>query len=1244
MKEQFFAKLDELVAAAKHFLGAGFGEVDPEEATRDKLIDPLLDSLGFTNANRDKNFHILGDKVDYLLKHGRPLMFLEAKSLLDPAQHLYETHKQQVTDYIRNYRVSPKQAEMEQPVTWIVLTNFKEFHFIRVTEESPSFSFTLDELIARREELWELLALENVEANRIDELYDQQQKADLDRRFLADLKRWRLIIANGFAIRNSNISLPDFTKASQQLLDRFIFCRMLETNRLIEYDRLARAFAHYLELYPPPATKPFSEVLKESLFAEIKRDFNTELFIRPQLCDELAIDNLALAVVIGHEPLTPDVAGQCGIEQGQGELLPYKHLYQYDFSRMSSDIMGAVYERFLAHKLAAKNGRITIEDTDELRKKEGIYYTPRYIVDYIVEHTVGEKIKPILNEAVALLGYKNYKGAVAKIRELQHVKVLDAAMGSGSFLLRAFGKFVDAYAAYNAACAKHKQERGQSTGMLFDSPQEIPEAVDHLGIRVASENIFGVDLDEQAVEVAKLNLWIRLMTAERDFIRETLRVRTNGKRPLNLLPTLANNLKRGNSLIPDAAVAGDAAFDWEREFPEIMGSARDLQNEKRSACVSRAESGVSPDSSTSKISAPGKPKERSFRRDAENSAPEARAPQSNRGFDCVIGNPPYERIQTMTASAPHLVEFLKANYQSAGSGNFDIYVCFIERGLGLLAPNGNFGYIVPHKFFQAEYGEGLRKLLSDGKHVRKIVSFGDQQIFPQVSTYTCLLFLDKAGCGECEYVKVNDLDAWRDSRLGAAATIPTASFSLVKWNFAIGDAGPLLAKLSKMPVKLKDVAERMSQGIRTSANEVYVLDLRSTDGNLVTAYSEQLKREVKLERKAVSLFLQGREIKRYRILPSGKVVLMPYRIKAGNAELIPERQFQERFPKAYEYLCENKRYLEERERGSFRGSNWYAFGRLQNVDLMLMPKILVPDIADRASYAFDKDGDFAFTSGYGITLKDGVAESPEYILGLLNSKLLDFYLKSVSTTMRGGFFRYFTQFIEQLPIKRVDPKAKREAALAKEVAKHVETIQAAHKQHEQLPMVLQKKVAHSNRTPCTLAHYLQKDYAAAVTAEILIDDVQRKGFVHEIQVASDKNQITVSARVSDDAKGEPRAQPIVRLAFSNEPLQHFVYAMWRRFLDENSRKKKWTPGKTPQPIYQLIVNTLEPLVFFQPAAADNLKAIRDLMKDVAKEAGTADLAAVESNIATTDEQINQLVYELYGLTEAEIKVVEGAAQ
>lgn len=201
---------------------------------------------------------------------------------------------------------------------------------------------------------------------------------------------------------------------------------------------------------------------------------------------------------------------------------------------------------------------------------------------------------------------------------------------------------------------------------------------------------------------------------------------------------------------------------------------------------------------------------------------------------------------------------------------------------------------------------------------------------------------------------------------------------------------------------------------------MYVLDLASDHGNLITAYSKQLGRDVTLERAAVSLFLQGREIRPYWIQPSGKVVIIPYRIENGATKLIAENMMREKIPHTFAYMSENKRALEDRERGRMRGPNWYAYIYPKNIDVMRSSKILVPDIADCASFALDEAGKYAFTSGYGIMLKNGVAESLKYILGLLNSKTLDFYLKNVSTPIRGGFFRYFTQFIEQLPIRPIN--------------------------------------------------------------------------------------------------------------------------------------------------------------------------------------------------------------------------------
>jgi len=310
---------------------------------------------------------------------------------------------------------------------------------------------------------------------------------------------------------------------------------------------------------------------------------------------------------------------------------------------------------------------------------------------------------------------------------------------------------------------------------------------------------------------------------------------------------------------------------------------------------------------------------------------------------------------------------------------------------------------------------------------------------------------------------------------------------------------------------------------------------------------------------------------------------------------------------------------------------------------MSSPKILVPDIAAHSSFAFDQAGQFAFTSGYGITLDKDAKESPAYLLGLLNSRLLDFYLKQVSTTMRGGYFRYFTQFIEQLPIRRIDPKNKREPKLEKEIVQRVEAIQAAHRQLARLPEILRGLIAHTqNRTHCNLAHYLQSDFAAAVKAEILIDDVQRAGFVHEVTVEPEGRNLTLIASVAEQPDGEPRPTPALRLGFKDDALRQFMHACWRQFLGEHSRQRKWTKGRKPEPVYPLLVNTLEPLVYFSPDAGDNLRAIRDLMKEVAGEAGSGDLAAIEEEIRRLDREIDKRVYDLYELTPEEIKIVEGS--
>ncbi len=673
------------------------------------------------------------------------------------------------------------------------------------------------------------------------------------------------------------------------------------------------------------------------------------------------------------------------------------------------------------------------------------------------------------------------------------------------------------------------------------------------------------------------------MIAERDLMRERLRTRQGNGSPLSLLPSLASNLKRGNSLISDPAVAGEAAFDWQKEFPEIM---------------------------------------------------------NRRGFDVVVGNPPYERIQIMAEYAPESLEFLKVNYKTAGSGNFDIYVCFVEKGLSLLCENGLFGYILPHKFFQADYGKALRELLSAGRHLREIVSFGHEQIFAPVSTYTCLLLLGKSPSEKFAYREAFDVDLWKSRNSARSVSLPSSAATAAEWTFIASESDEkLLAKLRAISDRLETVTDRIFQGLKTSADDIYIVDELERRAKKVRVYSHETESEHWLEPELLHPLVKGGDSRRYVLADPRRLILFPYAAnEKGAMTLIPANTLEEKYSLTWDYLLANRARLEQREDGRMMGDKWYAFGRNQALDVISQPKIFTPDLALRAAYSLDETGTKFFTGGvaggYGIIVKEKIDRL--HVLALLNSRLLDWYVAKTGTTMRGGWHSYEARFIRRIPMI-LPSKAKSE--ISDLAARLIRVAQ----QRERFLRMLPRSLAKQHRTPCSLGHYLQKDYGGAVTAEILIDDVMRKGFLHKIDIESDNATLIFSAHVSAAAKDEPEIVPILRLRFAHAPLRQFIYACWQQFLAENARRKRWTTSKQPEEIYRRIVNIEEPLVYFHAGAADNLRAITSLLESVATEAGVSDLAALEAEIKATDEKIDKLVYELYGLADEEITVVESSA-
>ncbi|HPA73577.1 MAG TPA: Eco57I restriction-modification methylase domain-containing protein, partial [Spirochaetota bacterium] len=585
-------------------------------------------------------------------------------------------------------------------------------------------------------------------------------------------------------------------------------------------------------------------------------------------------------------------------------------------------------------------------------KAGGVFYTPVFIVEYLVSHTLGK-----LLESMTLVD-------IIK----RPIRALDMSCGSGSFLIVVYQYFLDWYLREYTKDNPAKYAKGKNATIVqvgYGWKLTTQERK-----RILLAHVFGVDIDSQAVEVTKLSLLLKVLEDETsDSINSQLSMFHE-----RALPDLANNIKCGNSLIgPDiykdtqlTMLTDDDqmrlnVFDWEKEFP--------------------------------------------FK------------------FDVICGNPPYVRIQTLKEWSPIEVEHYKTAYKSAAKGNYDIYVTFVERGLELLADDGVLGFILPNKFFNAQYGEPLRGVISNGRHLTEIVHFGDQQVFSSASTYTCLMFLSKKAQPGFRFVQAHDLDAWRRVEPQPEGKIDADHVSETEWNFGVGKGAKLFDRLKDIPLKLEHVTSRIFQGIKTSADKIYIVEERERKKGRVLVYSPEKDVEFWLELDLLHPLVKGGDSKAYSLTQTERLILFPYAPQGdGATKLIPEDDFKSHYPLSWEYLKANKSYLENRENGKMRGSRWYGYVYPKALEVMPLPKIFTPDIAPRAAYSLDPTGEVFFTGGaaggYGILVSSEY--SREYVLGLLNSRLLDWLIKQTATQFRGGWYSFEARFIRNLPIRTID--------------------------------------------------------------------------------------------------------------------------------------------------------------------------------------------------------------------------------
>jgi len=876
-----------------------------EAQTRRVFIEPLFSALGWDIYGGEEvveEVKAVAGRVDYVFKlHGVSQFYLEAKPLR--AELTKPEYIKQAITYAYN-----------KGITWAILTNFEGLQVYNAQTGRPFINLTCESYLRDFDDLW-LLSRESFEHNALNERAEKYgalpPRLGIEQRLFNQLRQWREALFTQLHHYNQHLSYSQIDEVIQRLFNRLIFMRTCEDRRIEDKVLLGRLH----EWRSSVRRGELIEIMRD-IFRNFDGYYDSDLFAL-HLTDQVFIDSVTMESIID------------GLYEVRGGVA------NYDFSLIDADVLGTVYEQYLGHvatvvKQRAKEAQTRMdlgfpsEPTFELtakkqrRKEQGIYYTPRFVTDYIVKETVGRFLKERSHN------------------EILNIKILDPACGSGSFLIRAY----DALLHYNA------EDRGKPVSQL-DQWERLP---------ILTGNIFGVDLDMQAVEIARLNLLLRSLAR-----RETL-------------PSLADNIRQGNSLISGTEDEmkryfgknwqEKKPFNWKQEFSGIM---------------------------------------------------------SKGGFDVVIGNPPYVRIQSLPRDE---ADYYREHYHSA-FGSFDIYVLFLEQAIKLLKPGGRLGFITSGKFLKADYGKKIQQILHKECTVENIIDLSAQQVFAEATTYPVIIVLQKGAEGRpLNYTSVPaDVDLSKKAQPLDTSILPTNETnqeSIVRGIWPpVTAKDTILAKLSKDTVPLAELTERIFQGLKTSADRIYSLKLLTKSDDYISAFSASLQKRIDLEKPMIRPLIKTGQMRRYYIEEPELVILFPY----SNGELLSSVELEAKYPKAWRYLNDNMTALKKREGGIFRNDEqWYRYGRNQALRVINSPKIITPDFAPSARYSLDATGEYFFNGGtaggYGIIPAKGI--NPLFLLGLLNSKILDWFLQKTSSNFRGGWFSYESRFISHIPIRRID--------------------------------------------------------------------------------------------------------------------------------------------------------------------------------------------------------------------------------
>ena len=603
-----------------------------------------------------------------------------------------------------------------------------------------------------------------------------------------------------------------------------------------------------------------------------------------------------------------------------------RKLSEYDFeSDVDVNILGHIFENSLS-EIEEVTQQINSGQAPQAskRKQDGVFYTPQYITKYIVENTVGrlcteKKQKLHIDEAEYFSDQRRQMQTRKRLLEqlqqyrdwLLQITILDPACGSGAFL----------NAALQFLMAEHK--------LIDEMEAKITgSALEFKGVEnsILENNLFGVDINEESVEIAQLALWLR--TAK----------------PHRKLNTLNQNIKCGNSLISDPEVAGEKAFDWQKEFPQVFEKG---------------------------------------------------------GFDVVIGNPPYVQLQSMGAMSD---AYAKCGFETYNK-SADLYCLFTERGYGLLKPGGLQSFIMPNKWMLVAYGKELRRFMAK-TDLQQILNFGDIQFFEEATIYVCIFVTRKADVrgDEVQALSLNKKTYHGDflhEVQKQLAVYPADTFGETEWSIQPKVHFDILQKMQQ-GLALKDLPISLNYGIKTGYNDAFFIDEATKDRLIAEdAKSAELIRPLLRGRDILSWRPQW-DGQYLLFIPWHFPNHLDNTIQGASTK--SESDFKEKYPAIYDYLSNFKDKLSARNKAETGiRYEWYALQRWA-ADYYLefsKPKIMYPNMTSLFPFIYDEKGFYGNDKTFMITANDDTVNL-KFLTAAFNSKLCKLWIWYNCPELQGG--------------------------------------------------------------------------------------------------------------------------------------------------------------------------------------------------------------------------------------------------